>query len=97
LIDDGEIRAYEVGRVIRLRKNEVDAFRDAHVIEGPTRLSGDPLSEGAPARLAKRRPGEVTPVLTSPKAARKGVEVAIRQLPSSPPCRLSPLQREEPH
>ncbi len=72
------------------------AAKGARRQSGPTRLSGDPLSEDAPTRLAKRRPGEVTPVLTSPKSARKGIEVAIRQLPSSPPCRLSPLQREEP-
>ncbi len=36
LIDDGEIRAYRVGRVIRLRKADVDAFLEAHIIEPGT-------------------------------------------------------------
>ncbi len=36
LIDDGEIRAYKVGRVIRLRKADVDAFLEAHVVEPGT-------------------------------------------------------------
>ncbi len=38
LIDDGEIRAYKIGRVIRLRKVDADAdtFLDAHAIEPGT-------------------------------------------------------------
>ena len=33
LINDGEIRAYKVGWVIRLRRDDVDDFLDLHVIE----------------------------------------------------------------
>ena len=36
LINDGEIRAYKVGRVIRLRRDDVDDFLDDHVIEPGT-------------------------------------------------------------
>ncbi len=36
LIDDGEIRAYRIGRVIRLQKAEVDLFLQEHVIKPGT-------------------------------------------------------------
>jgi len=36
LIHDGELRAYKVGRVIRVRKVDADAFLEAHVIEPGT-------------------------------------------------------------
>ncbi len=54
LIHSGEIRAYKIGRVIRLRKADVDAYLDAHVIE-PGSL-GHLVDPPAPARPAKRKP-----------------------------------------
>ncbi|MDQ6848948.1 MAG: helix-turn-helix domain-containing protein [Actinomycetota bacterium] len=52
LIHEDKIRAYKIGRVIRLRKADVDAYLEAHVIEpGSLGHLVDP-----PARPAKRKP-----------------------------------------
>ncbi len=57
LIHSGELRAYKIGRVIRLRKADVDAYLEAHVIEpGSLGHLVDPPVR-AVKRTKKARPG----------------------------------------
>jgi len=57
LADTGELRGYKLGRVIRFRRADLDAYLEAHVIQPGdlTHLRADQQPGGTATRLTGRR------------------------------------------